>query len=504
MDDRNVRRGFQNNFQRKSIKQSVNDLRKKKREEMLESSRADPSTEPPIKTIDVELPDVINEDVIMSYADKLLLPDPDETLVGLVAVRKLISRRKNATVNVYEVLVRRDVISRVSPFANCDSEKHAHEACWILTNIASRESAVALTVVKAGAVPRLIQTIHKTKNLQLAEQAIWALANIAGEGTQYRSNIIRMGIVESMTSVLGRQMDRKHVRNITWAVSNIARTPLQDPKDIKELTKLVPLCANVFRSVQVDPTKQLVTVELDILVDIIFFFSFVADGDDDDITVIVKENLTPMIVSYMAIPYARLNSACLRCLGNLMSSHDKTIGDYLVSCGVVPGMLRLFQSALPSVRREVAWAMSNIVAGSQDHLKVFVDHNAVPIVLRTMEHDVPEVATECSWIVMNYASACNDEQMQHLLDCGALETLFRVLKSITNYKTKSLILDAVSRLLTKRPDATSIVESVGGVQLLSSLMYNQYASVSNTAQTLLQEHFSDDVGDLGELGGFDF
>lgn len=63
------------------------------------------------------------------------------------------------------------------------------EAAWVLTNIASGTSAQTQTVIKYGAIQKLVRLL-KSESPNVAEQAVWALGNIAGDGPEARDFVL--------------------------------------------------------------------------------------------------------------------------------------------------------------------------------------------------------------------------------------------------------------------------------------------------------------------------
>lgn len=61
-----------------------------------------------------------------------------------------------------------------------------------------------MTVVKAGAVPKLMNLLQ-SHDIHVAEQSVWALGNIAGDNSITRDIVYRYGAAETILKLLEKE-----------------------------------------------------------------------------------------------------------------------------------------------------------------------------------------------------------------------------------------------------------------------------------------------------------
>lgn len=86
-------------------------------------------------------------------------------------------------------------------FLSFSSHKLQFEAVWALTNITAGTSFQTHKVVKAGAIPKLVNLL-KSPHVNVAEQSVWALGNMAGDGSHTRDKILSHNTAEVLLEIL--------------------------------------------------------------------------------------------------------------------------------------------------------------------------------------------------------------------------------------------------------------------------------------------------------------
>lgn len=153
-----------------------------------------------------------------------------------------------------------------------------------MTNLASGNSEHVQVLLEKDTVTVLVQLLN-SPHLEVVEQAIWGLGNIAGDSTKVRDIVISAGAVNPIANIL----DQAHpgssfVRNASWTLSNFCRG--RPAPQYHQVQRAIPSLAKVLIENDID----------DILIDVCWAMSYLSDGGEERIPLIVGTGVLPRLV----------------------------------------------------------------------------------------------------------------------------------------------------------------------------------------------------------------
>ena len=137
--------------------------------------------------------------------------DPLRRHTGTQTARKILSRERHPPI---DTIISAGIVPKCIKFLSDSANPELQfEAAWVLTNIASGNSAQTEIVVNSGAVEPFIEMLRSPYNY-VVEQSIWALGNIAGDGPFLRDFVINKGIIPPLVALVKTQTEVSHkIRN---------------------------------------------------------------------------------------------------------------------------------------------------------------------------------------------------------------------------------------------------------------------------------------------------
>ncbi|XP_014664270.1 PREDICTED: LOW QUALITY PROTEIN: importin subunit alpha-4-like [Priapulus caudatus] len=283
------------------------ELRKNKRDEHLLKRRNVPIQESS-SDLDSESDRLVNTTSLETIIQNASSDQTALQLSAVQAARKLLSSDRNPPI---DDLIGSGILPILVQCLQCeDNPSLQFEAAWALTNIASGTSAQTQSVVACGAVPLFLKLLS-SPNQNVCEQAVWALGNIIGDGAPLRDYVIHLGVVKPLLAFITPEYPISFLRNVTWVIVNLCRNK-DPPPPMETIQEILPALISLIHH-----------TDINILVDTVWAFSYLTDGGNEQIQMVIDSRVVPFLVPLLSHQEVKVQTAALRAVGNIVTGTDQ-------------------------------------------------------------------------------------------------------------------------------------------------------------------------------------
>lgn len=451
------------------------ELRKNKREETLLKRRNVPD-ETNFEN-DGEKPEqftTLNQVVVSASS-----PNPIERLNAVRAARKLLSSDKNPPI---DELIKSGILPILVSCLQQEESNLQFEAAWALTNIASGTSLQTQAVVEAGAVPIFLELLTSPYD-NVCEQAVWALGNIIGDGPVLRDYVIQLGVVRPLLSLIQPTMSLSFLRNVTWVIVNLCRNK-DPPPPTDTIKELLPALAFLITN-----------NDITILVDTVWAVSYLTDGGNDQIQLVIESGLVPSLVPLLSHKEVKVQTAALRAVGNIVTGTDEQT-QVVLNSNALSHFRALLTHHKEKINKEAVWFLSNITAGNQQQVQAVIDNGLIPLIIHHLAKGEFMTQREAAWAVSNMTISGNKSQINYLIEQGVIEPMCNLL-SVKDVQVVQVILDGLYNILKMSGSRSRFVaeeiEKCGGLDKIEPLQNHENEEIYKLAYEIVDQYFGDET-----------
>ncbi|XP_031382728.1 importin subunit alpha-9 [Punica granatum] len=371
------------------------------------------------------------------------------------------------------------------------------EVAWCLTNIAAGKPEE--TRALSPALPLLIAHIGEKSSLPVAEQCAWALGNVAGEGEELRNILLSQGALLPLARMMLPNKGST-VRTAAWALSNLIKGPEQ--KAATELIRIEGVLDAIVR--------HLKKADEELATEVAWVVVYLSALSNVATSMLVKSDVVQLLVERLASSNSlQLLIPVLRSLGNLVAGDSRTTCSVLVpgheiTDSVITVLVKCLKSEHRVLKKEAAWVLSNIAAGSVEHKQSIFSSEALPLLLRLLSSSPFDIRKEVAYALGNICVGPAEgdgrpklivEHLVSLVKNGCLSGFVELIRS-ADTEAARLGLQFIELVLRGMPngEGPKLVEQEDGIDAMEMYQFHENEDLRNMANGLVDKYFGEDYG----------
>lgn len=386
------------------------------------------------------------------------------------------------------------ILSQCLSFGSPDEQ--LLEAAWCLTNIAAGEPQQTKALLPA--LPLLIAHLGEKSSIPVMEQCAWAVGNVAGEGEELRNILLAQG---ALTPLARMMLSNKGstAKTAAWSLSNLIKGP--DSKAATELIRVDGVLDSIVRHLR-KADEELATEVAWVVVYLSALSNF-ATG------VLVKSDIVQLLVERLATSKSlQLQIPVLRSLGNLVAADSYTtcvlVADNGIAENLISALVQCMNSQHRVLKKESAWVLSNIAAGSIAHKQLIYSSVAVPTLVHLLLTAPFDIRKEVAYVLGNLCVAPQEgsgqpnvvlEHLVSLVSKGCIPGFINLVRS-ADIEAARLGLQFLELVMRGMPsgEGPKLVQREDGIDAMERFQFHENEDLRNMANGLVDKYFGEDYG----------
>ncbi|ESQ40210.1 hypothetical protein EUTSA_v10013263mg [Eutrema salsugineum] len=371
------------------------------------------------------------------------------------------------------------------------------ESAWCLTNIAAGKPEETKALLPA--LPLLIAHLGEKSSAPVAEQCAWAVGNVAGEGEDLRNVLLSQGALPPLARMIFPDKGST-VRTAAWALSNLIKGP--EPKAAAQLVRVDGILDAILR--------HLKKTDEEIATEIAWIVVYLSALSDIATSMLLKGDILQLLIERLANSNSlQLLIPVLRSLGNFVAVDPKAILTILIRGhnteeSVICVLAKCLRSEHRVLKKEAAWVLSNIAAGSIEHKKLIHSTEAMPLLLRLLSTSPFDIRKEVAYVLGNLCveSAEGDtkariiqEHLVSIVSGGCLRGFIELVRS-PDMEAARLGLQFIELVLRGMPngEGPKLVEGEDGIDAMERFQFHENEELRVMANSLVDKYFGENYG----------
>ena len=404
----------------------------------------------------------------------------DEKFKGLIGLRKLLSIESTAPI---QEIIDLNLVPELINLLDNPLYEFKYEATYCLCNIASGTPDQAKTIIIYGGIPKILNLLDCSIE-EIKSQTIWLVSNLVSDSDKIRAALIENKIFDKVLTILSSTNNENYINLSAWAVSNFFKV-----KPIPNYDICKKAFNNIARAVLIYNKD-----DEDFITDVCFFFSVVTHKYKEFNQEIIDTGLLQKIIKFLDTKKKNIILTSLRIIGNIACTENANQTQKLIDLGVLEKLKYTLFNENISIRRESAFILSNIAAGTQKQIEAVIDQNFFQILYKVFTNDNQKVKKEAIIAIANLTNVEDEKYMKKIFEDNILMIILELLKKEDAF----YILIGLEILVNififsekkgRKKEFQNECEKMGISDVLEKLQMNENQMVYEKTLTILETYF---------------